>query len=183
MNDRELLALYVARSPGATAAMQRQYGDYCAAIVGRILIDPRDAEECLNDLWLRVWVALEHQRPVWLKGWLGTVARNCALSRYRQLTERIAPLEESAAELAQELRDGPAQHLESRELGERISAFLLEQPADQRIAFVRRYWYGDTVEQTAAHMDWSVGKTKTVLFRLRTKLRKTLEKEGFLDGE
>ena len=183
MTDRELLALYAARSPGATAAMQRQYGDYCAAIVGRILIDPRDAEECLNDLWLRVWVALEHQRPVWLKGWLGTVARNCAIDRYRQQDRTETPLEDSAAELAGHLRDTPAEQMESRALGEAISAFLKTQSEANRTAFVRRYWYGDTVEQTAAHMGWSVSKTKTVLFRLRTKLRKTLEKEGFLDGE
>ena len=183
MTDRELLALYTARSPEATAAMQRQYGDYCAAILGRILIDPRDAEECLNDLWMRVWVALAHQQPAWLKGWLGTVARNCALSRYRQMEKPSAPLEESAAELSRVLGETPAEHMEGKALGEAISAFLKTQSEANRVAFVRRYWYGDTVEQTAKHMGWSVGKTKTVLFRLRTKLRKALEKEGFLDGE
>lgn len=183
MTDQQILSLYAARSHEATAAMQRQYGDYCSAIVGRILADPRDAEECLNDLWMQVWVALEHQRPTWLKGWLGTVARNCALSRYRQLKKSAAPLEESAAELARDLRDTPAEVLESKALGEAISTFLKLQSEHDRVAFVRRYWYGDTVEQTAKHMGWSVAKTKTVLFRLRTKLRIYLRKEGFLDGE
>ena len=53
MHDREILTLYVNRDPRAIAAMQEQYGSYCAAIVGRILADPRDVEECLNDLWLK----------------------------------------------------------------------------------------------------------------------------------
>ena len=74
MTDQQLLALYAARDPGATAAMQAEYGAYCAAIVGRILTDPRDAEECLNDLWLKVWSGLEGQRPDYLKGWLGAAA-------------------------------------------------------------------------------------------------------------
>ena len=179
MTDQELLALYAKRDPEATAAMERQYGSYCAAIVGRILTDSRDVEECLNDLWMRVWMALEEQQPSYLKGWLGATARNCAIDRFRQLSQSETPLEESAAELARDLRDTPAETLESKMLGEAISAFLGSQSEHNRVAFVRRYWYGDTVEQTAYHMGWSVGKTKTVLFRLRTKLKLYLMKEGF----
>lgn len=179
MTDQEILALYANRAPEATAAMQQQYGSYCAAIVGRILADPRDAEECLNDLWMRVWTALEEQQPIYLKGWLGAAARNCAIDRFRQQDQSETPLEESTAELARDLRDTPAEMLESKALGEAISAFLKNQSRHNRVAFVRRYWYGDTVEQTAHHMGWSVGKTKTVLFRLRTKLKLYLMKEGF----
>ena len=179
MTDRELLALYASRDTGATAVLQQQYGAYCAAIVGRILTDPRDAEECLNDLWMRVWVALQEQQPAYLKEWLGTAARNCAIDRYRQQNRMETTLEESAAELARDLQDTPAEALESKALGEAISAFLKNQSQANRIAFVRRYWYGDRVEQVAAYMGWSVGKTKTVLFRLRTKLKLYLMKEGF----
>ena len=183
MTDQQILALYTSRDPGATEALQRQYGAYCAAIVGRILTDPRDAEECLNDLWMQVWQQLETGKPVYLKGWLATVARNCAISRYRQLGTQSVPLEDSAAELAGQLRDTPAEHMEGKALGEAVSAFLKTQKATDRVAFVRRYWYGDSVEQVAGHMGWSVGKTKTVLFRLRVKLRTYLTKEGFMNGE
>lgn len=183
MTDQQLLTLYAARDPGATAAMQAEYGSYCAAVVGRILTDPRDAEECLNDLWMRVWVALEHQRPNHLKGWLGAAARNCAIDRFRRQNRAETPLEESAAELARDLRDTPAEVLESRALGEAISAFLRLQSQHDRVAFIRRYWYGDSIQQVAAHMGWSTAKTKTVLFRLRAKLRTYLTKEGFMNGE
>lgn len=179
MTDQQLLALYAARDPGATAAMQAEYGSYCAAIAGRILTDPRDAEECLNDLWMRVWVALEYQRPEHLKGWLGAAARNCAIDRFRRQNRAETPLEESAAELARDLRDTPAEVLESRALGEAISAFLRLQSQHDRVAFIRRYWYGDSIQQVAAHMGWSTAKTKTVLFRLRNKLRHHLMKEGY----
>ena len=55
MTDQQILALYAAGDSAATEAVQQQYGGYCAAIAGRILTDPRDVEECLNDLWLQVW--------------------------------------------------------------------------------------------------------------------------------
>lgn len=170
MNDLELLDL------------QREYGAYCAGIVSRILSDPRDCEECLNDVWLRAWNALETQRPIYLKGWLGAIARNCAITRYRRLEKQADQLEESAAELAWHLQDTPAERWESRALGETISAFLKAQPEQTRIVFVRRYWYGDSVEQAAHHVGWSISKTKTILFRTRERLKDYLSKEGYFDG-
>ena len=182
MTDQELLALYACRDPAAAEAMEAQYGAYCAGIVGRLLPDPRDCEECLNDVRLRAWKALEHHRPLYLKGWLGAVARNCAITRSRQLKRQAVQWEDSAAELAFALSDGPGERLEAQALGEAISAFLHTQPEAVRIAFVRRYWYGDTVEQTARHLGWSVSKTKSVLFRTRIKLRDYLNKEGLYDA-
>lgn len=182
MGDSELLALYRIRDPEATAAMQRQYGAYCAGIVHRLLPDPRDSEECLNDIWLRVWNALETQRPLNLKGWLGAVARNCAISRYQQRQQHSESLEDCTAELTASLQDTPAEQLESRILGEAISDFLKTQPESIRVAFVRRYWYGDTTEQVARHVGWSVSKTKTTLHRTRNKLKAYLTKEGLYHG-
>lgn len=159
-------------------AIQDAYEAYCRGIINRILSDPRDCEECLNDVWLRAWTALETHHPINLKGWFGAIARNCAITRYRQLELRNSQWEEAVSELCFCLQDGPAEQLERCALGETISIFLRTQPREQRIAFVRRYWYGDTVEQTANHLGWSVSKTKSVLFRTRNKLKTYLVKEG-----
>ena len=183
MSDKELLDLYASRDPQATAAMQQQYGAYCRSIISRILVDTRDVEECLNDVWLRVWNALEHQRPEYVKGWLATVARNCALNRLQKATKQVATTDDSTDELAQYLRDVTVQYEESQVLGEMISAFLELQTVHDRVAFLRRYWFGDTVNQVAVHMHWSTAKTKTVLFRMRAKLRVYLKKEGYSYGE
>lgn len=110
MSDKELLDLYASRDPQATAAMQQQYGAYCRSIISRILVDTRDVEECLNDVWLRVWNALEHQRPEYVKGWLATVARNCALNRLQKATKQVATTDDSTDELAQYLRDVTVQY-------------------------------------------------------------------------
>ena len=159
-------------------SLQKTYGAYCASIVSRILTDSRDSEECLNDVWLRVWNTLDRHDPTNLKGWLGTIARNCALTRLRQLGRQSQLLEECTAELATALQNGPAEQLESKLLGEAISRFLQTQPKLTRIVFLRRYWYADSVEQAAMHVGWSVSKTKTVLYRTRIKLRDYLNKEG-----
>ena len=180
MTDQELIALYEARSEEAIAATQRQYGAYCRTIAFNILADHEDTEECLSDLWLRVWNAIPPQRPDYFKGWLGTVARNCALTRCRQRGRQPEQVGEAALNLARDLSDGPGERMEAQALGEAISRFLLTRPQPERTAFLRRYWYGDPVGEVARCMGWTLARTKTTLFRTRQRLRAFLEKEEFL---
>ena len=88
----------------------------------------------------------------------------------------------AALELAECLpsREGPEEQAEAAELGRAISAFLRELGEGPRTAFLRRYWYADTVEETAGHLGWSLSRTKSVLFRTRKKLKAYLEQEGML---
>lgn len=180
MTDQELLALYCARSEEAVAETQAIYGAYCKSIALRILGNEEDAQECLGDVWLRVWQAIPPERPIHLKGWLGAVTHNRAVSLLRARKREPGQTELAALELAQAL-GGPEESLDARELGKAVSAFLHAQPRDRRGVFLRRYWYGDSVEEAAGWAGWSVSKTKTVLFRMRGKLRAYLEKEGFCD--
>lgn len=182
MTDQKLIELYAARSEEAIAETERIYGGYCRAIADRILGSDQDAEECLSDVWLRVWNTIPPERPANFKGWLGTIARNCAISLCRKKSREPRQVSDAALELALALTDGPETDVEAKILGEAINAFLAAQPVQTRIAFLRRYWYGDTVEETARHMGWGVGKTKTVLFRTRRKLKDYLEKEELYHG-
>jgi len=182
LTDEELLGLYFARDQEAIAAAQAKYGAYCRAIILRILDSEEDTEECANDLWLRVWNAIPPQRPVHLKGWLGTVARNQAITFCRARAREPARVEAAALELALFLSDGPEEELEARELGRVVSAFLAEQAPVSRGVFLRRYWYGDTVEEAARWAGWSLNRTKSALFRLRKKLKTYLEKEDLYHG-
>ena len=138
-------------------------------------------EECLNDVWLTVWNTIPPTRPEHFKGWLGTVTRNRAIAKGKQNGRYPETLDDSAMELASCLstRDIQAE-TEAAELGRAISRFLRQQKESTRTVFLRRYWYADSVEQAAAHMGWSVSKTKSVLFRVRKELKHDLQKEGFL---
>ena len=42
MDDKEIIALFLARDEGAIQAAQRQYGGYCAAIANGILARRRN---------------------------------------------------------------------------------------------------------------------------------------------
>lgn len=179
MTDEELIRLYQARDPRAVEETKTRYGAYCATIARRLLTDARDVEECLSDCAMAVWNAIPPACPEHFKGWLGDIVRNRALAIGRENGRRPPTVEEAALELAPCLPEGDTPHgqLEARELGQAISRF---QKPPVRTVFLRRYWYADRVEQAAAHMGWSVSKTKTVLFRTRNQLREFLRQEGYL---
>ena len=70
------------------------------------------------------------------------------------------------------------QHLEDQALADLISAFLRTLPRENRVIFLRRYWYGESLEAIASGLGCSSGKVKSSLFRTRGKLRTYLEREG-----
>lgn len=182
MTDEALIQLFWDRRSGAVEALEARYGPYCRAVAGNLLLDSWDVEECVNDCWLAVWKAIPPARPEHFKGWLAAIVRNRALAKGRENGHRPETVDEAALELAACLPQAEDAHdaLSARELGGAVSRFLSAQKPDRRAAFLRRYWYSQSVEETARAMGWSVSKTKSVLFRLRNSLWDYLCKEGYV---
>ena len=44
--------------------------------------------------------------------------------------------------------------------------------------FLRRYWYVDSTAEIARRYEMAEGSVKSMLYRVRNKLRQQLEKEG-----
>ena len=63
MEDAQIVDLYWQRSSDAIPVTAERYGNYCAAVARNILADDRDAEECVNDTWLRAWNRMPSERP------------------------------------------------------------------------------------------------------------------------
>lgn len=59
-----------------------------------------------------------------------------------------------------------------------LDRFLSDLSAEQRVIFVRRYFYSDELEAIALRTGKSVGAVKALLYRLRTTLRKYLSEVG-----
>lgn len=65
-------------------------------------------------------------------------------------------------------------------LKETIQSFLDSLSKEERCIFIERYYYYmDPVTEIARHHAFSVSKTKSILYRIRNKLRQHLIKEGY----
>ena len=70
-------------------------------------------------------------------------------------------------------------HIDYAVLTECINSFLSSLPSLNRMIFVRRYWYVSSISEIAEQYNISESKVKSILFRLRKRLKKHLGKEGF----
>ena len=72
----------------------------------------------------------------------------------------------------------PEDHLEERETADLISRFLREQPQLDRVLFLRRYWYLDSVAALAERFSMNENTVKSRLHRTRLRLKEVLLREG-----
>ena len=174
MDDKEIIALYFARSEEAIGESEKKYGAYCRTIAGNILPIRADVEECVSDTWLRAWGAIPPNRPERLGAFLGRITRNLALDRLR--SNKGAVREELSECLT--LGDPTAGMVDRVVLTAALDRFLAGLPQKKRKLFLRRYWYFSTVEELARDFGMSESGVKMTLLRLRRELRAQLKQEG-----
>ena len=89
--------------------------------------------------------------------------------------EIVAVLEE----LAEILPDQGAL-LETSDLRDELNGFLGDLKPEARYIFMRRYWFGNSIEALAERSGYGLSKVKMSLSRARKQLGERLEKEGYL---
>ena len=176
MTDEELLRRIAGGGHEAMEELLRRRGPLLRYVIGGILADARDREECYNDVCLLLWQRAGTFRPE--RGsaapWLTTVARNAAVDRRNALGKRVElPLTESAHGFP-----SPEEELLRREEAARLREALAGLESWERSLFYRKYYYLQTTAQMALEMGCTERAVEGRLYRLRHKLRKLLGGEG-----
>ena len=183
MEDEKIIELFFQRSEAALDQVKQKYSNFCASVARRIVSDPRDVEECLNDTYLMIWNSIPPNEPENLAAYIGKITRNLAFNRYRnnRAQKRGGNIAFVLHELSEIVSNDstPEQEYDHLELTTAINAFLASLPQWKRYIFVRRCYYADSISEIAK----SCGKTEShismALTRLRRKLRKYLIERGF----
>lgn len=183
MDDKQIVDLYWARSERAVEETERKFGSYCRTVAYNILANTSDAEECVNDTWLRAWNSMPTHRPSRLAPYLGKLARWLSLNRLREnnsLRRGGGELPLILDELAETLGsdEDTEQELEVRELNRELRRLVEELGKDEKDVFLSRYWYMASIKEIAEKTGFSESKVKTMLHRTRKKLLSQLKEEG-----
>jgi len=182
MEDQKIIKLLFQRAESAIDALSQKFGKRLMSIAMNILGVYQDAEESVNDTYLAVWNAVPPKKPDPLAGFVYATGRNISLDRlkYNTAEKRDSRYDVSVDELASCI---PAPALEeavdARELGFAINRFLGTMNADNRALFLRRYWFGDSVQEIARDLGLRENAASVRLGRIRMQLREYLIKEGF----
>ena len=182
VEDKMIVDLFWERSEDAILKTREKYEKYCYKIVYNILQSKSDAEECVNDTYLNLWNSIPPNRPQSFSAFLGKIARNVALNRYyhNSAMKRNADIDVILDEVTDFVpSDGQRDKVaEDTVLKDLINRFLASLPKQNRIIFVKRYWYLNSISEIADAAGLSSSNVKIKLMRTRKKFKTFLEKEG-----
>lgn len=184
MDDERMIELLFDRSEEALGALAEKYGARCKKLANNILGNDRDVEECVNDAYLGVWNTVPPKRPKSLPAYLLGIVRNCSVARYHanRAKKRNSFYDATLDELEECISSGNVveEEILAGELARLLNAFLGTLKREDRALFVYRYWYLESVLELAKRFGMSGGLVSVRLSRIRDKLRKFLQEEGYL---
>lgn len=182
MEDETIVKLLWSREEQGIKCMSEKYENYCFSISYRIVNDKEDARECVNDTWLNAWNAIPPDRPHNLSGYLAKIARNISINCYNKkhaFKRGGSSMALALDELSECIVSGSRveENMELKLLADSIADFLALQDTAKRWIFIQRYFYLAEIGEIADRAGMKEGTVRSVLFRMRKKLRKWLEKE------
>lgn len=184
MDDAQIIELLFARDQQAIAELDTRYGSVCRKLSYQILSNKLDAEECVNDAYLGTWNAIPPARPNPLLTFLCKIVRNLSIKRYHANTaiKRNSLYDVALSEVERDVTapDTVEGEVEAKALARFIEAFLDSLSIENRVIFMRRYWFSDSYEEIAQRVGLTEKNVSVRLTRLRKQLTEHLRKEGVL---
>ena len=185
IDDEKIIELFFERSEQGIRELDKIYGKVCHNLSYHIVGSRRDAEECVNDAYLGAWNAIPPAKPNPLLTYVCKIVRNISLKIYwrkeaaKRSSHYTIALEEIEACIA--APNTVEAEIEARELARIIESFLDTLTTENRVIFMRRYWFSDSYKDIAEFVGLSEKNISVRLTRIREKMKQYLiEREVFV---
>lgn len=172
IDDEKIIEMFFGRSEQGIRELDIKYGKVCHNLSYHIVGSRQDAEECVNDAYLGAWNAIPPARPNPLLSYLVKIVRNISLKIYwrkeaaKRSSHYTIALEEIEACIA---------------APNTVEAFLDTLTTENRVIFMRRYWFSDSYKDIAEFVGLSEKNISVRLTRIREKMKQYLiEREVFI---
>ena len=171
--DSLLLDRIARADPDALAALYDRYASRVLGLTTRILSDPDEAEDVLQEVFLQVW--REPRRFDAARGsvltWLLVLARSRAIDRLRALRRRGRDRQVDLAAADIPAGGDLERAAQTSQESDAVRQVLAQLPADQRRALELAYFDGYTQSEIAQLTGAPLGTVKTRLRQGMMKLR------------
>ena len=177
LDDPALVRRMADRQPEAIGELHDRYAGMLLALASRVLGNPSDAEEVVQEALLQAW----NQAPGYdpsrssVSTWLVLITRSRAIDRLR--TRRVGERTAVAARAENPVTHTSPTGLQDvwfRERRERVRRELAELPPEQQQVLELAFYEGLTQTEIAARTGIPLGTVKTRTLLAMKKLRKAL---------
>ena len=175
--DSALVERMVSGDPDALAELYDRFSPILLALARRILHEPADAEEILQEVFLQAWnqAARYRESRSSVSTWLVMLTRSRAIDRLRSRKSRDRTLatlkEENPRDRTSAVALGNVWMHERRE---RLLKELATLPEEQRTVLELAFYRGMSQSEIAAHTAIPLGTVKTRTLLAMRKLRSAL---------
>jgi RNA polymerase sigma-70 factor (ECF subfamily) len=177
-DDASLMRRVASRDAQALELVAERHTPMLFAVAWRMLGDPAEAEDVVQEAITRVWVKAGSWTPVGggLGGWLRRVATNLCIDRQRKRSF-VAD-----SEIPERADDAPGADVLIDEQRRRnaVAAAMQALPDRQRAAIVLTYYEGVSNAEAAATLGIGVKALESLLVRARQGLGRNLAEQGLL---
>lgn len=175
MEDKKIIDLFFERSENAIKELDLKYGKLFYNLSNNIVNNKQDAEECVNDAYLGAWNTIPPQKPNPLLSYICKIVRNISIKNYWK-NKKHSSYAISLDELEPFICGNSVteSEIEVKELTRIIEKFLDTLSKENRIIFIKRYWFCDSYKDIAEYMGFSEKNISVRLARIRQKLKKHL---------
>jgi len=151
------------------------------AYLWRLLRDPADADDCLQDTFLRAYKAYgrarDHANP---RAWLYRIATNTARTHQRRRAREAGRTAALEPELAAAPGAGPAEQAALGETLRAVARAVDGLPAQQRAALILRKYQELSYDEVAAALQCTQAAARANVYQALRKLRAELMDEADL---
>jgi len=181
--DAELVRLVLAGDTELYAVLVNRYRTRVSRYVERFTYDVEDARDVTQDVFIKVYGALDSFDPRFkFSTWLFRIAGNAAIDHLRRRRVRTLPLEyppgengEARAVDPPETRPNPHEELTRRRLREALSAAIDRLPDDYRELISLRHYGEMPYEEIAGVLGISAKAARTRVERALHRVRPILQ--------
>ena len=166
-SDEQLVVRMAARDETALSELHGRYAPYLTAIARRMLNDPDEVHQCVQDAFVNAWDYAERfdEGKASAKTWLVTITRRLAINRIRGTKLETMPLQQWDAPVKQ------PDHVERIYVEEAVATLDSEQRELIDLAFYQGYSHSQVAEVTGKPLGTIKTKLRTALQTLRDHLQ------------
>ncbi len=185
IEDEKIIEMFFDRSEQGIRELDNKYGKICHNLSYNIVNSRQDAEECVNDAYLGAWNTIPPTRPNPLLSYIVKIVRNISMNIYyrKEAAKRSSHYTVAMEEIENCLAvpNTVEAEIEARELARIIESFLDTLTVENRVIFMRRYWFADSCKDIAEFVGLTEKNISVRLTRIRQKMKEYLaEREVFV---
>ncbi len=175
-DDSYYIAKVLKGDTAAYSYLVNRYSDMVYSIALKILVNPSDAEDLSQEVFISAYQSLKDYRgSSKFSTWLYRITFNKAISKLRKTRYEVFTDNEKHFELWGGNR--VIQELDNEEEKVKVLEEAIRQlSADEQLLVVLYYFEEQSVEEISVIMRMSVSNVKVKLFRVRKRLKEMIEK-------